>query len=695
MTPAPVLADLVIVVGAAALAVLAAQRLRLPSVLAYVVAGALIGPHTAFPLVADGTLVATLSELGVILLMFSIGSELGLRTIARTGLGAGVTALVEVGAMIALGYGAARALGYASTPAIFVGGCLGISSTMVVARALADAGAEDTAGPVFAILVFEDLIAIVLLAVLAAIGAGRGLDPAALASTVGTLAGVALAMVVGGLLVVPRLIRLAAGLGRREALLMAGLAVCFGGAYLAHWAGFSVALGAFIAGVLVAESGQAHALEPLIEPLRDGFGAVFFLAVGMTVDPALMLDHAGSAAVLTAVVLIGKPLAVTLGSFLASGDPRAAVRAGLTLGQIGEFSFIIAGVAISTGVASPSLLAVMVAVACVTATTTPLLVRHGATIAARVDARLPHAVQTFATFYESWLGRLRAGGAGPGTSWRAIRRTVVLLIVDAAVLTGVLVGAGLAYPHIAGWTQEVVGTARVAEIGLVVAAGLLALVFALGLARHLRRLATQLAEQVVPARPASELDLGRAPRRALIVVLEVALLLAVGLPIVVITLPVVPLSGLGLAVAVAGLLVLARRAIRDLDGHASAGVALLAELLATQRAAPDDAGAASAEATAALETSLPGFPGVAVAALEAGSPAIGHSLVELNLRARTGASVLVVRRGGVVAPPDPHTPLALGDELALGGTAEAIAAARAALAPPAPGPAPAAVQSAP
>lgn len=677
MTPAEVIAELVVVVGGAGLAVLVAHALRVPSVLTYVMVGALIGPHTSFPLVVNGELVATLSELGVILLMFSIGSELGLRTIVRTGLGAGVTALVEVGLMIAVGYLGARLLGFGAVPAVFVGGCLGISSTMVVARALSDAGQSQAAGPVFAILVFEDLIAIVLLAVLAAIGAGRGLGASDVVITTLKLLGVAAAMIVVGLLLVPRLVRLASKLPRREALLMVGLAVCFGCAHIAHWAGYSVAMGAFIAGVLVAESGRADQLEPMVEPLRDSFGAVFFLSVGMTVDPVLVVDNIGFAAVLTGIVLIGKPIAITIGSFLSTGNPRSAIRSGLILAQIGEFSFIIAGVAIQSGVADPSLLAIMVVVACVTATTTPTLVKRSEKLAARVDAWLPHAVQTFATFYETWLGRLRnrPGSSRAPSVGRRLRRSAIMLVVDSIFLAGVILAAGLAYPHVGRWGAQHMGGQQWGTLVLLAAALALCCLFSLGMARQIRLIANALATDVVPAR--TGVDLGRAPRRALTVGLEVAMLLAVGLPIAVITMPVVPISAAALAIAVALLMAMALRAIRDLDGHAKAGVALLSELLSNERAAP-------AQTHGQIEDALPGFPGVAVAAITAGSRAVGQSLVELNLRASTGASVLVVRRGRDIAPPEPHAALAVGDELALAGTAEAVDAARKFLAEPTP-----------
>ncbi|MBA3503205.1 MAG: cation:proton antiporter, partial [Deltaproteobacteria bacterium] len=229
MTGSRVLLELVIVLGTAAVVTVLFQALRLPVVLGYVLAGLLIGPHVPVPLVANADLVHVLSELGVILLMFSIGLELPLKTIARVGLPSALTSLFEVGLVITLGTLVASLLGFDSSTAVFVGACLGISSTMLVAKAFEElkwkGGFTEV---VFAVLVFEDLIAILLLAIVAAVASGQGLDAPQLVRMLGKLAGFLVLMLVGGLVVVPRAIKWIGARARTETLAISALAVCFG-----------------------------------------------------------------------------------------------------------------------------------------------------------------------------------------------------------------------------------------------------------------------------------------------------------------------------------------------------------------------------------------------------------------------------------------------------------------------------------
>src|SRR5687767_14852485 len=275
-----VLIELVVVLGTAAIVTILFQALRLPVVLGYVLAGLLIGPHVPVPLVANPGLVHVLSLLGVILLMFTIGLELPLTTIARVGVPAAMTALFEVGLVIAIGTLVATVVGFSGSTAVFVGACLGISSTMLVAKAFEElkwkGGFTEV---VFAVLVFEDLIAILLLAIVAGVASGSGLDAPELAKMLAKLAGFLVLMLVGGLLIVPRAIRWIASRARTETLAISALAVCFGMSALAAYANYSVALGAFVAGVLIAESGRGHDVFELVKPFRDVFAMVFFVSV--------------------------------------------------------------------------------------------------------------------------------------------------------------------------------------------------------------------------------------------------------------------------------------------------------------------------------------------------------------------------------------------------------------------------------
>ncbi|MBA3454403.1 MAG: cation:proton antiporter [Deltaproteobacteria bacterium] len=665
MTGSRVLLELVVVLGTAAVVTVVFQALHLPVVLGYILAGLLIGPHVPVPLVANPGLIHILSELGVILLMFTIGTELRLSAIARVGLPAALTAVFEVALAIVAGTLVATALGWAPVEALFAGACLGISSTMLVAKAFEDhrwkGGFTEI---VFGILVFEDLIAIVLLAILAGVSSGTGLDGPDVVRLIARLGGFLLLLLVGGLLVVPRFVRWVAERARRETLLIVALAVCFGASALAHHAGYSVALGAFIAGVLIAESAHGETVFHLVMPIRDVFAMVFFVSVGMTIEPAVLASSAPVIGVFTLVVLLTKPLGVLIGVFLGGHGVRPAVRAGVSLSQIGELSFVIATIGVSTRVARPELLAIAVGVCCVTTVTSGLLITKSDALAGWVAGRLPRRIGMFVSFYESWLSRLR--GRSSKTPWRRLRRPVFVLLADTLILIAIVIGAATFSPAIA---EELGLAGTPAQIAIAAIAAVIATPFIVSLVRRVVVIARLLALEVIPASDEG-LDLGRAPRRVLMIVFELGLGLVVGVPLVAVTQPFVPGGWLVVLVVVLALIVVAHRSLRDFDGHVRAGSELLLELLShPQQQRTEELGQ--------VESVLPGFGGVASITIDAGSPAIGHSLAELDLRAKTGATVLAISRGvGGVATPSATEPLQTGDILAMAGSEEAIAAAR-------------------
>jgi len=659
MTGSRVLVELVIVLGTAAAVTVVFQAVRFPVVLGYVLAGLLIGPHVSIPmpLVANADLVHVLSELGVILLMFTIGLELPLKTFARVGLPAAMTALFEVALVITIGALVARLLGFSPGAAVFVGACLGISSTMLVAKAFEELGWKGGfTEVVFAILVFEDLIAIVLLAIVAAVASGAGLDAPELARMLAKLAGFLVLMLVGGLLLVPRTVRWIGKRARTETLTVTALAICFGTSALASYAGYSVALGAFVAGVLIAESGRGHDVFELVRPFRDIFAMVFFVSVGMTIDPNQLVSEAPRIAALTAVVLVAKPIGVSVGVFLAGHGVNSAVRAGLSLAQIGEFSFVIAGV-----VGGPTLLAIAVGVSVLTTIVSPVIVRNSEAIAEWVAARLPKRIAMFVSFYESWLERLRTREV---SGWQRYRRGILVLFLDAGVLVTILIAAATVGPRLLA-EARITGVA--VPIVLVAATSVLAAPFAISMIRRVAVLSRRLATEVIPV--GDPVDLGRAPRRALIVTFQLGMALAIAVPIVAAIQPFIPSSWLLVLLVAIGLVILMRRSIADFEGHVRAGSELILEILS----APEQAEAPLAQ----VETILPGFGGMTTVKLAASSGAVGRSLAQLDLRARTGATVLAIGRGAHgLATPSPTEPLQVDDVLALAGSDEAVAAAR-------------------
>jgi CPA2 family monovalent cation:H+ antiporter-2 len=346
---------LALVVGTAAVTTVLFQRLRLPVVLGYLVAGVLVGPYTAVWFVADEGVVTTLAELGVILLMFSIGLELSVRGVIGVGVGAVIATVIEVGLMLVLGTAVGTLFGLPGEASLFVGAIVAISSTTIISRSFDEhPPPPEHRRRVFSLLVIEDLLAILLLTVLTAVGKGAGLGWYELAVTLGELLAFLFATIVVGIMVVPRLVRATVALGRRETTLVLAVGLCFGLAILAAHVGYSVALGAFLAGALTAEAGENKAIEPLVEPVRDLFAAVFFVSVGMLIDPQGIADHWLEVMVLLVVVVGGKFIAVTLGVFLAGRGVPAAVATGMTMAQIGELSFVAASIGVASKVLPPA-----------------------------------------------------------------------------------------------------------------------------------------------------------------------------------------------------------------------------------------------------------------------------------------------------------------------------------------------------
>jgi CPA2 family monovalent cation:H+ antiporter-2 len=671
------LQDLALVCCVAALVSVIFRRLRQPVVLGYLLAGMIVGPHVPIPLFADVERVHHLSELGVILVMFSIGLEFSITRFVRVLPTAGLAGLIQLAGMMWLGYTAGVLFGWTWQESLFCGAIVSISSTMIVAPTFAEQKVEPRLSELaFGVLIVEDLAAVLLITLLTTIAAGSGMSAGVLAGTTGKLALFLVALLVVGFLVVPRVIRAVARLESQETLLVSSMGICFGLALLAQEFGYSVALGAFMAGSLVAESGRAKQVEHLTVPLRDLFAAVFFVSVGMMVDPKIILAEWWVVLIVTVLVLVGKIVFVTLGSFLSGAGVRMSLRAGLSLAQIGEFGFIIASIGAATGAIGDFLYPVAVAVAVITTFTTPWMVRVSEGAALFVERRLPHPVQTFATLYGTWLQALRASGGKRERS--PTRRLVRLLVLDSSVITAIVVGAAVMGPRLIALLAARFGLPETAGLAVVVAGALLvASPFALGVMRCARKLGVALATAALPMADPDTVDLAAAPRRAFILTLQLAILLLVGIPILAVTQPFLPLfyGAPLLAILVIALGVGLWRSTTNLEGHVRAGAEVIIELLRQQREV-------ETPETHALEKLLPGLGPITAHRLGGDSPAVGKTLAALNLRGITGASVLAIMRGddgGVVTPTGRET-LAPGDVLALSGTNEAIEAAQALLA---------------
>ncbi len=451
--------------------------------------------------------------------------------------------------------------------------------------------------------------------------------------------------------------------------------------------GYSVALGAFLGGALVAESGASKTIEPIIEPIRDVFAAVFFVSVGMLIDPVLVAQHWGAVLVLTVVVVVGKVVGITLGNFLAGNGVRTSVQAGMSMAQIGEFSFIIAGVGLSLGAVRSFIYPVAVAVSALTTLITPFLIRASGPVASFVDRRLPHPVQTFAALYGTWVDDL---GATPGhaSAWARVRRLAGLLVIDIGAIAAIVIGASVEMASMVALGGELFSLNERVLRGLLVAAAVaVAAPFLLGAVRLARALGTVLAAEALPI-SGTDLDLAATPRRALLVTLQLTILLVAGIPLVAITQPFLSSAPALLLIGLLALVVPFWRSATNLHGHVRAGAQVLLEALARQSHAAANHAVplpAAVPVDEEVKRLVPGMGEAITLRLDADAPGVGKTLKQLDLRGLTGASVIAIERGpNQVIHPSADEALRVGDCLVLAGTDDAIAAARGLLSLPAP-----------
>jgi CPA2 family monovalent cation:H+ antiporter-2 len=412
----------------------------------------------------------------------------------------------------------------------------------------------------------------------------------------------------------------------------------------------------------------------MVTPLRDMFAAVFFVSVGMMVDPRLALQAWPQVLAIVAVVIGGQLLVVGVAAFLGGHGIRRSVQAGLALGQVGEFSFILAQTGALAGVIDPTFVPAIVVVGIVTATTTPLAIARADRIAARIDHALPSRLHTVASLYQSWLESLRA--ARTGRRVVGVRRFARLALVDTVALAAIVIGSAFARPLLTEALTELGLGAISTSVLLGVATVIVCLPFAIGLLRCVRAIGFTLARAALPQADSGRTDLALAPRRVLVVVIQLAALMALVLPLLALTGPFLP-PWLGAPVLLAILVVVAvvfwRRA-DDLVGHVRAGAEVVVELLRAS------AGQQDTFAAQHVEKTLPGLGEITPVVLPAGAPACGRTLAELDLRGKSGATVLAIERGGEARTvPSGNEPLCAGDVLALVGTHDAIERARALL----------------
>ena len=378
MTHLPtIITDLSLILILASIFSVLCKILKQPVVLGYIVAGLLAGPHISLIPTVQPENISTWADIGVIFLLFGMGLEFSFKKMMSIGKVGGKAMLFEVLTLSVFGFAIGRLMGWNFIDSMLLGGMLTMSSTAIIVKAFNDMGLqkEKFAGIVFGILVFEDLFAILLMVILSTFAVSRSFEGSELAMMVARLGFFLVMWFVCGIYLIPTLLKKIKKYLNSETLLLVAMGLCFLMVVLATKAGFSSALGAFIMGSILAETIELENIEKVIQPIKDFFGAIFFVSVGMMVDPQVLFDNFSTVIIISAASIVGKMIFTTTGVRLAGESMKTAVQSGFSLAQMGEFSFIIASMGMSLGVTSASIYPIVIAVSVITTFTTPYTIK--------------------------------------------------------------------------------------------------------------------------------------------------------------------------------------------------------------------------------------------------------------------------------------------------------------------------------
>lgn len=439
--------DLAIIMLIAGATTVLFSRMRQPVVLGYILAGLIIGPHTPpYNLITNEQTIHTLSEMGVIFLMFSLGLEFSLKKLRAVGATALCAAVMEIVFMIWIGFEIGRYFDWKPMDSLFLGAMLAVSSTTIIVKALSELNLkqERFAQMIFGTLIVEDILAIGLIALLSGV-ATTGEFSAELAAT--TIIRLGIFLVVSltlGILLIPRLLEYIASFHNDEMLLVSVLGICFGFCLVVIKMEYSVALGAFVIGAIMAESRQLYRIEHLVAPIRDMFSAVFFVAVGLMLNPTVLQTYALPILIITLATIFGKIISCGTGAFLAGQSGRTSMRIGMGLAQIGEFSFIIAMLGVTYKVTSDFLYPIAVAVSAITTLTTPYLIKAADPVSRKLADALPTSITSMADMYTRRIGELSSPGENAFLA-QQIKRSLGQILINLCLIAGMFITLGALY----------------------------------------------------------------------------------------------------------------------------------------------------------------------------------------------------------------------------------------------------------
>ncbi len=429
MEEANLVKDLALILISAGVFTIISKALKQPLILGYIVAGFLVGPHMGlFPTVTSTVQVKEWSDIGIIFLLFALGLEFSFKKLIKVGSSALITAMTQCLGMFILGFLVGEAIGWSNMESIFLGGMLSMSSTTIIIKAYDDLGYKDRpfAPLVFGALVFEDLIAVVLMVLLSTMAVSNKFAGGEMLMGLAKLVFFLILWFLVGIYMIPTILKKAHKYLNDEILLLVSLGLCFAMVSLASLAGFSEALGAFVMGSLLAETLESEHIMHLTKGIKDLFGAIFFVSVGMMVDPHVIAEHWGTILVLTITVMAGILFFSTSGAVLAGQGLDNAVHAGFSLAQLGEFSFIIAGLGVSLGVMRDFIYPVIITVSVITTFTTPYMIKAGTPAYQYLIKKLP---EQFVARINSFSSLERNNTAAAQNEWKRLIKEVSLRVL--------------------------------------------------------------------------------------------------------------------------------------------------------------------------------------------------------------------------------------------------------------------------
>jgi monovalent cation:H+ antiporter-2, CPA2 family len=429
--------DLALILCSAGVVTLLFKRLNQPVVLGYIIAGLLVGPNfNLFPSVTEVGSIQIWAEIGVVFLLFSLGLEFSFKKLVKVGTTAIITGLFEITMMLVIGYYVGQVLGWGKMDSLFLGGIISISSTTIIFRAFDELNLKPKkfAGIVIGVLVIEDLVAVLLMVLLSTVALTHSFEGEAMVASILKLCFFLVLWFVSGIFILPTFFKKAGKFMSDETILIVSIGLCLAMVLLAASVGFSAALGAFIMGSLLAETTAAERIEEVFKPVKDLFGAVFFVSVGMLINPIILVEYAWPVVILTLAVMIGKTVNVSIGALISGQPLKQSIQAGTSMAQIGEFSFIIATLGVSLNVTANFLYPIAVGVSVITTFATPYMIKLSEPLYVFVEKKLPQKWLDGLTRYSTGAQHINAE-----SDWKNVLQSFVqIVLVNGVILIAII-----------------------------------------------------------------------------------------------------------------------------------------------------------------------------------------------------------------------------------------------------------------